>query len=154
MAMKKGFVLFALFTVMAACSPPENASQEQSSLLSTLEVFNKAFERGDLITLDSLTTDNYIHTNGQSKAFSKEAWFKYLQGRKKDLESGKLMIKRYELTEEKVTMYGTTAIFTGLITTAGIQDATSFERQLRVTNLWVKEGGTWKRAGFHDTRVQ
>ena len=65
------FIFTLLFTF--SCNSPEKERQAELQLLeSSIDVFNTAFQEGDLTTLDSLTTDNYIHTNGSDRAFSKE----------------------------------------------------------------------------------
>lgn len=126
----------------------------KEGLLSTLTQFNTAFAQGDLEFLDKHTTDNYRHTNSAGKAFEKDAWFNYLKNRKEDLESGALKIEAYELSEVDVQMHEDAAIITGKILTKGLNKEIAFQRFIRVSHFWVFEEGSWKRAGFHDTRIE
>lgn len=152
--MKRLSVLLLLLLFTVACAGPERKKQKELQRLeATIEVFNAAFAKGNLTILDSLTTDNYIHTNGSDRAFSKERWFNYLQNRSKDLASGVLKIDKYQLLEREIQLHETSAIVTGLIITSGFSGGTEFSNQIRVSNLWIKENETWKRAGFHDTRL-
>lgn len=153
--MKKHSIIAFLLLVSLACSGPERKAQKElKSLEATIDIFNTAFQEGNLKILDSLTTDNYMHTNGSDRAFSKERWFNYLENRSKDLSSGLLKVDKYQLLEKEVQMHNQSAIVTGLIITAGFSQGVEFSRQIRVSNLWIKENDTWKRAGFHDTNIQ
>lgn len=152
--MKKHLLIAPLLMVLFACASPERKKQKElDSLEATIEVFNKAFQEGNLAVLDSLTTDNYIHTNSSDRAFTKERWFNYLENRSKDLASGQLKIDQYQLLEREIQLHEKSAIVTGLIITSGFSKGNEFSRQIRVSNYWVKEKDTWKRAGFHDTRL-
>ncbi|MCE7992258.1 MAG: nuclear transport factor 2 family protein [Roseivirga sp.] len=153
--MKKHLIL-ALFLIFTfSCAGPERKKQKElGQLEASIDLFNTAFEQGDLSTLDSLTTDNYIHTNGSDRAFSKERWFNYLESRRKNLVSGQLKIDKYQLLEKEIQLYEKSAIVTGLIITSGFSKGAEFSNQIRVSNLWIKEKETWKRAAFHDTRIQ
>lgn len=153
--MKKHLIVAPILLIFFACSGPERKAQKElKSLEATIDIFNSAFQEGNLVVLDSLTTDNYIHTNGSDRAFSKERWFNYLENRSKDLSLGLIKVDKYQLLEKEIQMHNQSAIVTGLIITAGFSRGVEFSRQIRVSNLWVKEDNTWKRAGFHDTSVQ
>ena len=150
----KRLFLPLLFLAFFSCSPTETNEEEELALLNeTLSLFNQAFRDGNLTVLDSLTTDEYTHTNSSGKAFPKASWFNYLEKRSAQLASGELVMTRYELQEKEVRLYGPSAIITGKILTAGTTNGEPFERSLRISNFWVKENSTWKRAGFHDTRI-
>ncbi|MEO1255826.1 MAG: hypothetical protein AAFY41_13235, partial [Bacteroidota bacterium] len=47
----------------------------------TLKDFNKAFQEGDIDMLESMITENYLHTNGHSKSIGKSEWLSYLKKR-------------------------------------------------------------------------
>lgn len=120
----------------------------------TLEKFNNAFARGNLEVLDALTTENYLHTNSNSKAITKDEWFNYLRKRNQQLKSGAIRILDYEFTEQQIEFHGTTAIVTGKVNVISKDSLGAQESQYRVTNIWVYEDGLWKRAGFHDGKIK
>lgn len=154
--MKRLFTLL-LLAVVSACGtePQETHSPIQTpDLEPTLDLFNQAFREGNLAVLDSLTTDDYIHTNGNSKAFGKASWFNYLKKRSEQIENGSLVITAYQLQEQETHLHGTSAVVTGKIVTTGTNQGEPFSNALRISNFWVLEDGTWKRAAFHDTRIE
>jgi len=97
-----------------------------------------------------MITDNYIHTNGSSSPINKTTWLNYLRGREKEIESGKLVGNNYEMSNPQVEFHGNTAILTANIKVTATNKGALTENEYQVTNIWVKEDGEWKRAGFHD----
>jgi uncharacterized protein (TIGR02246 family) len=71
-----------------------------------------------------------------------------------NIKSGNIKYESINVKEERVRTYGNTAIFNGLATvklTVGGQDQSG---DYRVTIVWVKQSGQWRRASFQATRVQ
>ena len=131
-----------------------NKSASKENLEQTLQVFNNAFEMADVEILNSMTSDNYTHTNGGWKSFGKEDWLGYMKKRKIRIENGELQIASYEMKELSIQMHGLSAFITGKIVMEGIENRESFNKEIRVSNFWVFENEEWKRAGFHDTRIE
>ena len=140
------FLTVLIFVFFNACQP----SKDEASLIKAIETFNRAFKEGDVGKLSQMITDDYQHTNGNSKAIDKEAWLNYLKPRQADIQSGKIIVDSYEMLDTKITQYGNMAIVTAKIITSN----NSKESAYRVTNIWIVEGGEWKRAGFHDGKIQ
>lgn len=149
----KLLVIISLVPLLMACEPSQDASDHLDQLKSTLDRFNQAFAKADLETLDRHTPENYRHTNGNSAAFGKESWFNYLKKRKADIDSGVLVMEKYEMSEIDIQLHGNSAVITGKVLTKGVNKGEAFERQLRVSHFWILVDGIWKRAGFHDTRI-
>lgn len=126
---------------------------DKEALLTAIGTFNTAFREGDLTVLASMITEDYIHTNGNSRAIGKEDWIAYLRKRKRDIESGKLAVIEYNMEETDIVFYGNTAIVTAKIVVATQRQDVLQKNAYRVTNVWITESGHWKRAGFHDTKI-
>ncbi|KQC30037.1 nuclear transport factor 2 family protein [Flagellimonas eckloniae] len=150
--------LSLIILTLIACQETVNSGKDDSdkrnSLLQTIEIFNTAFSKGDLATLDSLTTENYIHTNGNSKAIGKSKWFKYLEKRTAQIQSGNLKVISYTFDEQHVEIYQNNAIVTGKISVVTQDSVLLKENQYRITNLWANVSGVWKRAAFHDGKIK
>ncbi len=153
-----GFLCFLVLILIQGCSSntsnKPNTEQESKELLATIELFNSAFNNGEVEKLESMITDNYLHTNGNSKSIRKADWISYLQKRQKELANGDLIVNNYQMSETEIEMYGDMAIVTGKISFVSIRSGEQKENEFRITNIWVNEAGMWKRAGFHDTRIK
>ncbi len=119
-----------------------------------MAAFNEAFQQGNVVALDSLTTEQYWHTNGNSKAIGKKDWFSYLDKRAKEITSGNLEVIDYEMTEREIKVYGDMAIVTGKIEVTQKASGEIQKNAYRVTNIWIHLDGSWKRAGFHDGKIE
>ena len=154
----KILLLSTLLFSLSNCSGPNTTIQESENakedLLTALSRFNTAFEEADVEVLQSMITDNYIHTNSSSKAIRKEDWLNYLKKRSESISSEELVITNYEMGEVEIEIHGTTAIVTGKISVSSTTGEGSRDNEYRITNVWVNENGEWKRAGFHDTKIK
>ena len=154
------FTVFILAVIVLVCScvrvsEPGNSNLDDKVVLEVkIKEFNEAFKKADIDRLTELIADNYIHTNGNSKPIGKEEWLKYLKGRKANIESGKLVISNYEMEELQITVHKNSAIVTAKVKSSGLRVSEFFVNEYRITNLWIKDGEYWKRAGFHDTKIK
>ncbi|MCP4460685.1 MAG: nuclear transport factor 2 family protein [Cytophagales bacterium] len=130
------------------------STNEEEVLLARINEFNLAFKSCDIELLKSMISENYQHTNGNSKSITKEAWFDYLEKRKLNIESSELTMTSYEMTEVEMEVYDDMAIITGKISTSSVKLGEEQENEYRITNVWIKEAGSWKRAGFHDGKIK
>ncbi len=158
---KLNTVVFCLFIISGSfqCCKNENNlksnfSEEKEKLIERFEEFNIAFRDGEIDKLEAMITNNYLHTNSNSKSIRKSNWLAYLAKRKEELTSGKLVVNNYEMNETEVEIYDDMAIVTAKISFSTIKSDEKKENEFRTTNVWVKEEGIWKRAGFHDTRIK
>ena len=148
------FLLLFLLSCNRDLPTNKDISVARNALPLVLKKFNTAFANGDLAILDSLTTENYVHTNGSSKVISKTDWFNYLRQRNHLLKSGDLKVLDYSLKEQQIEYHGTTAIVTGKVQIVTRDSLGTKEQEYRITNIWVYGNGGWKRAGFHDGKIQ
>ncbi|WP_422862052.1 nuclear transport factor 2 family protein [Flagellimonas sp. W118] len=145
-------IIIVLGLCLANCQTKR--SSEPEKLAISIEKFNTAFAEGNLEVLDAMTTENYLHTNSSSRVIGKTDWFNYLKKRNKDLKSGAIEVLQYELDETKIEHHGNSALVTGRVTVVARDSMGTKKNQYRITNIWVYENGTWKRAGFHDGRIE
>ncbi len=128
--------------------------KEEKILLKSIEDFNLAFKKSDIEKLESMITDRYVHTNGNSKSIDKNTWITYLYKRKKDIESKNLIVNSYEMKETEIQLHNNTAIVTGKIVVSNTKNGELIENQYRVTNIWIYKNNQWKRAAFHDGKIK
>lgn len=155
---KLNYLLFLiLFIVVHSCKTETSHnldSSDEEKLKERIEELNLAFKECDIQQLKSLITKNYLHTNGNSRVIRREKWIAYLEKRNLEINSGNLVVNTYDMKEVDIEIYDDMAIVTGKIATSFIKSGEHQEIEHRITNIWVKEEGKWKRAGFHDGRIK
>ena len=123
-------------------------------VLEAVQRLGTAYRDGDVETLESLITDQYVHTNSSSKPIDREAWLGWVANRAKAIDEGRLRVLEYDTSGVTVLRHGDTAIVTGLNRTVREHDGRREESAVRFTMVWVKTDEGWKRAAFQDCRVQ
>ncbi|MGB5820669.1 MAG: nuclear transport factor 2 family protein, partial [Saonia sp.] len=130
-----------------------NTSTTEKMILERVEELNDAFKEGDVEKLKSMVTEDYWHTNGSSAPIGKSDWLAYLKNRSEEIKNGDLTVNSYDMEEARVKIYGTTAMVTAKIIVSTSKSGERRENEFRTTHLWIKENGNWKRAGFHDGKI-
>jgi len=153
-------ILTLLFVAcFCACSSPNSSSSISQSedikeeLITVLNTINEAFQKGDVQTLGNMITEDYVHTNGNAPSIDKETWLNYLQKRTQEIKSGELEVLNYNMAEMEIVFHGKVAIVTGKVEVTNKRGEEIRENAYRITNIWVKENNSWKRAGFHDGKI-
>ncbi len=148
------FVILFFIQCSLQSKSGQTSESDKEKLYTAIEVFNKAFQSGDVQTLNSMITSDYVHTNGSSKSIDGASWINYLEKRSGSIARGKLEVTAYEMDEMEVIFYGDMALVTGrvIVNNKGGQGAT--KNKYRVTHVWVNESRVWKRAGFHDGKIK
>ena len=119
-----------------------------------IKTFSNAFVRADTLVLSSLLTDEYIHTNTDGSVLSKHDWLAWVQTQYNALQEGGLRIDNYVNDSVDIKIYGSnTAVVTGLNISQGERDGKAFSTHIRFTHVWIRVDGHWRRAAFHDTRI-
>ncbi|MEM7373749.1 MAG: nuclear transport factor 2 family protein [Bacteroidota bacterium] len=143
---------------LTRCAPPPSQTDSpdlrQTQLLEAINTFNHAFQTGDMQTIESLITTNYIHTNGNAKSIRRSDWLPYIRKRSQQIKEGRLTVTAYEMQETDIEMLPQSAIVTAKIIVRSTEDGNPKEQAYRITNIWVEDHGIWKRAGFHDGKIK
>lgn len=150
-------MLALLLAWSAATIAPQAPGGEPDSLSRValhraLDAFSDAFLRADAAALDTLIVAGYRHTNGGTGSMlGKADWLDYVRARRKDLDSGRLEVRRYEVVDMAITWHPGAAVVTNRVVSEGTQDGAGFASRLQVTQVWIREGRQWRRAAFHDS---
>ena len=70
------------------------------------------------------------------------------------LKNGTVKYSSIEVNDRQIHMYPGAAVVTGKATVKGTMNGNSMDGDYRITRTWVKQGGQWKVASFHATKIQ
>jgi len=114
--------------------------------------FSRAFVEADVPLLRRLLARGYTHINGRTgSVLTRDEWLKWMQARREELDTGKLVVSVYEIEGLAIQVYQDAAVVTGIAYSSGERDGSPFTSRVRFTNLWVVAEGKWLRAAFHDS---
>ena len=140
-----------------ACKAPEQKQPSQEELKAELreaiDSFNRAFAEADTSKLKSMLTEDYQHSNSYYEAIGKDIWLEYVGQRKADLDSGEMELLDYALDQEQIQVIGNTGILSGRIKVKSRLGPDTSTSAYRITNVWIRDDSIWKRAAFHDGKI-
>jgi ketosteroid isomerase-like protein len=141
-------LIFTLSLGSAAWSQEKKAGGGTEKAIVGLEQqIRRAVIKGDTSILERYLADDYVGIGPNGDAADKS---KTIQ----ELKDGTVKYSAIDVTEENVRMYGDTGIYNGrgdVKLTVNGQPQTA---DVRVTIVWLKQNGQWKRVSFQATRVQ
>jgi len=131
------------------------AAEAEVELRDAVTRFGRAFREARVATLDSLLTDDYVHVDGGSASvLDRTSWLEWVGSRRARIVSGELRYDGYRVGDLRIHLHGEAAVVTGVVHARGRDGEEPFASVVRVTNLWVRQEGLWRRAAFHDTPLR
>ncbi len=151
-----GWTFFIAILLCCSCkTDSQQLTQKQKDELKlVIDKFNAAFANSDIEIIDSFIVENYVHTNGSSKAIDRKKWFNYLDSRNGDIASGRLKINSYKMENIQFEFFGKASVVTAKVSTSIDENGEIKKSEYRVTNLWTYTDTGWKRAAFHDGKIK
>lgn len=122
----------------------------EGQLRSVISKFGEAWAINDMATLESLLSDDYVHTDYLGRVQNRAEWLDYVRERK-----AKGIVNKIEFADIKVRLYGDVAVVTGLNVIKGslTEQANDAGAQIRFTQVLVKRRNKWLRTSFQATPV-
>lgn len=127
------------FDSLAAQNKPDSPS---SKILALENKWNAAYKRGDIATMESLLSDDFIITVEDGSTLSKSGYIAH-NG------DSTLHVEITEMTGPNVRMHGNTAIVTGAYHEKGTEKGKAYEYRDRFTDVWMNLNGKWQVVASH-----
>jgi ketosteroid isomerase-like protein len=124
-----------LFRRKGASSAQENDDEKTVAALDTQ--YQAAVKANDAATMDRILADDFVLVLGSGKSFNKT---ELLESARK----GDVTYEHQEDTEQKVRVYGNTAIVTAKLFLKGTQGGKPFERTLWFSDTYVRTSSGWR----------
>jgi len=123
-----------------------DSTADEREILRVEAILCAAFEHGDAVTLRRYLDSRFTLTSsrGEVTDFAQNL----AEVAKRDP-----FYDVFRNHEQKVRLYHDTAVVTGITTVKGHSGAQSFDVEFQYTDTWVHEGGQWKLAASHASRL-
>lgn len=140
-------LLWLAGSLAAAQNLPES-SQENESLLVALEnAWNQAQLHHDSKALDGLVADTFISTDNDGMFMMKAQFL----ADNKDLSYAPSVMTN---TDERVFLYGNTAVAAGIYHAKGLNKGKPFDHYGRFTDTWIYLNGKWVCVATHTSGLK
>jgi ketosteroid isomerase-like protein len=127
------------------CGVGLTAAQVKSDAATILREearWTEAYRQRNINVLSSLLADDFVITIEDGSTFSKAGYITHSA-------DSSVHVEVAELSDLKVRMHGYTAVVTGAYHERGESDGKRYEYHDRLTDVWMKTGGTWQVIASH-----
>ncbi len=129
--------LLVAFAAIPAASRAESAGEVEKIVAKLDTEYQAAVKANDAATMDRILADDFVLVIGSGKTFTKEDL----------LESARektVIYERQEELEQKVRVWGDTAVVTALLWIKGTSEGKTTERKLWFSDTYVKTDEGWR----------
>lgn len=130
---------------LPALSAPAG-DEPESELLKLESQIAQAVVRRDVAFVQRVWGDDFFYTGVRGETKTKKDIVA-------ELESGELRFERLQFDDQRVRMYGETAVVTGRATTKGRGPQGEISGQFRYTRVYVRRSGQWQLVAFQGTPI-
>ncbi len=125
------------FLAIPAASRAESPAEVEKTVAKLDTEYQAAVKANDAATMDRILADDFVLIVGNGKTFTKEDLLKSAREKK-------VIYERQEELEQKVRVWGDTAVVTALLWIKGVGEGKSFERKLWFSDTYVKTDQGWR----------
>lgn len=124
-----------------------SATNEENAVREVEEKFAAAYANNDANALEGLWADDYVFVNPAGQVWTKAQ-------RLAALRSGELTIESYTRDDERIRIYGTTAVVTYRSHVKAQRNGHDISSDRRVITVLVKRDGRWQAVAQQSTTIQ
>ncbi|WP_077919229.1 nuclear transport factor 2 family protein [Spirosoma sp. 209] len=140
----KHLLIFCLLLTAPLVQAQSNATEK-----AVLDAEKRRFDAQvskDYSALNQLLADDLVYTHSNGNTDGKES---YIQS----IRDGKSNYAAIDPQEQKVRVYGNTAIINGVCLIKMNNNNTPTDLKLRYTDMYVKKGGQWQMVAWQSLRL-
>jgi uncharacterized protein (TIGR02246 family) len=139
--------LLCAATLIAAGQTTSSPNPEEESVRKIEDEFATAYGRNDAEALDRLWAADYTFVNPAGQVLTKAQ-------RLAMIRSGELKIEAYTRDDERIRIYGDTAIVTYRSTVKAQRNGADISSQRRVITVLLKRDGRWQAVAQQSTTIR
>jgi hypothetical protein len=139
-------LIFSLVFATAWFASPVLAADGDAELLAIDASWNSLRMQPDVEGLDRLLADDWMLTHSDGRVQHKADYLDELRTsarRNQGIANEDVRLRRY----------GDTAVVTGTSVQSGVSNGQPWSGRFRFTRVWIRDGGQWRMAASHSSRV-
>ena len=120
---------------------------ESAALIALENEWIAALQKSDTESLSKVLAAGFVDTDETGHRSSKAAVLDALR-------SGALKIRKLQLSDMKVHLYGDAAVVTGASTQDGTYEGSPLAPRIVFTDTFIRKGGTWQAVASQRTKTE
>jgi ketosteroid isomerase-like protein len=131
-------VFVVLSGLVASATPAQKASPTDTATVAALDTeYQAAVKHNDATTMDRILADDFVLVTGRGQTFTKADLIR-------DARNKTSVYEHQEELEQKVRVWGDTAVVTALLWIKGTSGDKPFERKLWFSDTYVRTAKGWR----------
>ena len=131
-------VLASAVAVLAATASAKRTTTADETAVAALDTqYQAAVARNDSATMDRILHDDMVLVTGKGKVYTKTDFLN-------EARSGRFVYERQDDSQQKVRVWGDTAVVTALLWAKGTEDGKPFEYRCWFSDTYVRTKAGWK----------
>lgn len=124
--------------VLAAAAQSGRAADDAAAAVARLDTeYQAAVKANDAATMDRILADDFVLVTGRGQTFTKADLLRAARDHSSTYE-------HQDESQQKVRVWGDTAVVTALLWIKGTNDGTPFERRLWYSDTYVRTATGWR----------
>ncbi|MFC5411118.1 nuclear transport factor 2 family protein [Larkinella bovis] len=137
--------LFFIGLLISSFTFAQNSADEKAVLAVEKQRFDAQVTR-DYAVLEKVLGDDLIYTHSNGNQDTKQS---YIQS----LKDGKQSYEAIGIQEQKINLYGNTAVISGICLVKATNNGQSINSKLRYTDVYVKKGKQWQMVAWQSLKL-
>jgi ketosteroid isomerase-like protein len=122
----------------ASASDPIPSPDDDLKTVAALDTqYQAAVEKNDVATMEGILADNFVLVTGAGKSYTKADLLN-------EARSGRVVYERQDDSEQKVRLFGDTAVVTAKLTAKGTQSGKPFDYSVWFSDTYVRTPTGWR----------
>jgi uncharacterized protein (TIGR02246 family) len=134
----------ALLLALAVTGFAYPQAEKDREIIAAEAQWVDALKAGNREQLGSLLADDLVYTHSTGVTESKS---EFTQKFKPDIQS-------FEYSDRRIKVMGDAAVLTATATISGAAKGESYQAKVRVTHVWMKNGGRWQLQVHQSTWIR
>jgi ketosteroid isomerase-like protein len=129
---------FTLAILMMIGATEARSSVDDEKAVAALDTeYQAAVKNNDVATMDRILADDFVLVTGLGKTYSKRDLLE-------EARSKRMQYERQEDSQQKVRVWGDTAVVTAFLWAKGTQDGKPFDYKLWFSDVYLKTEKGWR----------
>jgi len=128
---------FGIVVMIEASTEARSSVADEKTVAALDTEYQAAVKNNDVATMERILADDFVLVTGFGKTYTKSDLLE-------EARSTRLQYERQEDGQQKVRVWGDTAVVTALLWAKGTQDGKLFDYKLWFSDIYLKTGKGWR----------
>ena len=130
------FVL-GMALIIGATEPARSSVDDDKAVAALDKEYQEAVKNNDVATVDRILADDFVLVTGLGKTYTKADLLE-------EARSKRVIYERQEDSNQKVRVWGDTAVVTALLWAKGTEDGKPFDYKLWFSDIYLRTQNGWR----------